>query len=291
MSNKTNHSNVPDLPDDLVKSVKEGKCAVFVGAGLSMHAGYPSWQKLLQMLVKKCLLLQEITKAKAQEIERLLKDPDKYLMVAEELREDMGEEQFTEKLVQVFEESKAVVTDVHKQLPKIPFCLAMSTNYDMLLEDTYAKAFDSVPKSYTNDRARDFADSLWSGKFFILKAHGDIHHSSSLVLTERDYRQKIYAAAGYRALMSAIFTTKTVLFLGVGLNDPELKLFLSYLHDAFYGRGPMHYALVPQDDFSDTVTSRWRKDYRVECLRYTATAGHPEVKTFLAALVRATAVR
>lgn len=285
---KNNAKNVPDVPPDLVDSVKSGKCAVFVGAGLSARAGYPSWRALLEILVKKCLSMQEITDAKAQEIEQLLKDPDKYLMIAEELREDMGEEQFVEELVRTFEEPKAV-TAVHKQLPQIPFSLAMSTNYDMLLENTYAKAFDSVPKSYTNDRARDFADSLWSGEFFILKAHGDVHHSSSLVITERDYRRKIYAAAGYRALMSAIFTTKTVLFLGVGLNDPELKLFLSYLHDAFYGRGPMHYALVPQDEFSDTVTSRWRKDYRVQCLRYAATTGHPEVESFLAALVKETA--
>jgi hypothetical protein len=108
-----------------------------------------------------------------------------------------------------------------------------------------------------------------------------------MVVTERDYRKIIHSSPGYRSMLSAIFTTKTVLFLGVSLSDPELKLLLRYLHDAMHGAAPKHFALVSSREFGHTAVNRWKKDYRVKCLLYSPSDDtHPEVGAFVKQLPR-----
>ena len=51
--------------------------------------------------------------------------------------------------------------------------------------------------------------------------------------------------------------------------------------------GQYHYALVPENECMETIANRWRKDFKVECIPYTASPGHPEVLTFLKDLKKA----
>jgi hypothetical protein len=144
---------------------------------------------------------------------------------------------------------------------------------------------ECLDSAYTHSQAPNFVDALWKKKFFILKAHGDVDHKTEMILTERDYRDIIFRSAGYQSALSAIFTTKSILFLGASLSDPETRMLLAFLHDAFHGSGARHYALVSKSEFSETLASRWRKDYKVELLTYEPTTGRPEIAAFLTLLI------
>jgi hypothetical protein len=276
-------TRVPAVPAELENAITTGRCAVFVGAGLSVAAGYPSWATLLRNLIDKGHARSwRINASQAKELKKLLKDSDKYLLVAEELRERFGKEEFETQLVEIFRQDFAP-TASHLRLMDIPFTLAVTTNYDLLLEKAYMKKLNDWPSAFTNLQPPEIAEALWRNEYFILKAHGDVKNRASFVITERDYRNVVFHSHGYRSALGSIFTKNTVLFLGVGLTDPELRLLLGYLHDAFHG-GTTHYALVPRASFSETVVNRWRKDFRVECLLYDASTDHREVGTFINAL-------
>lgn len=278
-----------DIPTGLIASVKENKCAIFIGAGLSIRAGYPSWKALLEQLIAKAAEQERSTPDTAKELKEHLKNPSDYLMVAEELSDKMDRIFFREELAHIFAEHRPP-TKAHCTIATIPFSLAITTNYDRLLENAYAQVHQKIPDTYTYEDARDFADRLWSGTFFILKAHGTANRRDSMVITERDYRTIINRALGYRAIITSIFTTKTVLFLGVSFSDPETRLLLSFLHDAFYGSAPKHYALVPRPYMSNTAANRWYKDFRIHCIQYNPSDGtHPEIDVFLDELKSATA--
>jgi len=273
-------NHVPDIPKDLLNSIKNEKCALFVGAGLSMNAGYPSWNDLIKKLTELGQKQNIFSKDKAAELMKLNNESNKQLLVAQELYDEFGRSSFESELARIFHE-KHDPSDVHLELPRIPFNLVVTTNYDQLIENAYAKIDGSIPKIYTHQDAADFSDALWRGSFFILKAHGDVNRKSSIVLTQKDYRTIIHSAPGYRAVLSAIFTTKSILFIGASLTDPETELLLSFLHDAFHGSGQYHYALVPESQFSEIEANRWRKDYKVTCLRYKPSKNHPEVLEFI----------
>ena len=274
-------------PKELIDAINEKKCVLFVGAGLSVAAGYPTWDKLLEHLIARCRERRLIDDKYATELKDLLKQPDKLLMVAQDLNDRFDPPAFRDELGEVFSPDKASPTDAHLEITKIPFAFIVTTNYDDLLEQAYAKVnAGKIPRRFSHEDVGDFADALWKNRFFILKAHGDAQRKSSMVITERDYRNIIHRSPGYRTILSAIFATKTVLFLGVSLTDPETKLLLTHLHDAFSGSGQYHYALVSTKEFSNTVANHWRTDFKVDCLRYEATAGRPEVLEFLQKLPR-----
>lgn len=275
------------LPAELIEAVRQRKCAVLVGAGLSQGAGFPGWKQLLDGLITSAVKANELNRRRGTELRKILDRPDHYLMVAEDLYEALGREELKKKIGEKFLDATIQPTEAHRAIVSLPFSLAITTNYDQLLEISYARANDGrQPSTYTYSEATDFADALWAKRFFLLKAHGDAARSTSLILSSKDYRQLVRRAAGYHALMSAIFTTHTVLFLGASLDDPEVTLLLEYLHDSFHGGGQRHFALVPTASFSNVVAKRWLRDFRVDCIRYQATSGHPEVHEFLRELGR-----
>ena len=200
------HSAVPDVPPELMDVIKAGRCAVFVGAGLSVAAGYPSWAKLLEKLIEKGHERGwRINATQAKELKTLLKESDKYLLVAEELRERFGRDTFAGELVEIFKKDHPPTT-LHQRLMDIPFALAVTTNYDLLLEKAYLKKYKDLPPAFTNLQPPEIAGALWRGNFFILKAHGDVNNRESFVITERDYRDVIFRSQGYRSALSSIFT-------------------------------------------------------------------------------------
>lgn len=276
-------SHVPAVPRELDMAIREKKCALFVGAGLSVAAGYPRWTTLLSNLVEVGRAKKYgINAATERELKRLIQDSNKLLLVAEELRERFGKEQFEKELVAVFRKDLQP-EKMHHRLMDIPFSLAITTNYDLLLERAFIKKHADPPPAFTALQPAEIAEALWRNDYFILKAHGDVNNRASLIITERDYREIIYRSHGYRAALASIFTTRKVLFLGVSFADPELKLLLAYLHDAFHG-GMTHYALVPSNEFSECVVNRWRKDFGIVCLCYTSTKNHPQVGEFVRSL-------
>jgi hypothetical protein len=271
----------------LVEAITQNKCVVFVGAGLSQAAGYPGWVSLLERLTGECLAGGHIATERANELRRLVQSGDslKLLMAAEELRDRFGPDLFVARLADTFQDETKLPTPVHKELPKVPFRMAITTNYDKLLEYAYAEARGGrTPPTYTSNDASDFADALFKEKFCILKAHGDVEKRTTMVITEKDYRNIFYRLPGYKTALSSIFTTKSVLFLGASLSDPELWLLLGFLHDAFHGSGTYHFALVPRGDASETMFNRWKNDFSVFCIHYEPTAGHPEVLKFVQSL-------
>ena len=280
---------IPDVPVDLISAIKSKRCGVFVGAGLSVGAGYPNWEELLKELIDRAFSKSIIIRKKKKELLDLSRAPGKWLMVAQEISDLYGQPQFLNELGAIFDSTPATPTQAHTLVTEIDFQFVVTTNYDQLIETAYLPRLHRIPKIFTHPDTADFADSLWKEEFFILKAHGDLQRKSTVILTERDYRLVSYSSPGYRALLAAIFTTKTLFFIGASLNDPEIQLLLRSLHDAFQGAGQHHYALIANTDFSDTEAAHWRKNYNVDCIRYEPSRHHPELLAFLENLKRLTA--
>jgi len=278
--------NTINIPNELLSALQNRRCVLFAGAGLSINAGYPKWTDLIDHLIDIGIEKRIIRENKATELKGLNNSGIDPLMIAQELSDFFGRESFLDEIAKIYDIEGHEPTELHNALPELPFKFVLTTNYDQLIENAYVKPIGKIPKTYTHRDAADFSDALWRGDFFILKVHGDVIHKSSIVLTKRDYREIIFSAPGYRAVMSAIFTTKSVLFLGVSLNDPEIDLLLSYLHDAFHGSGQYHYVLIPENQYIDTISNRWRKDYKVHCITYQASPGHPEVLEFVKDLIK-----
>jgi hypothetical protein len=72
--------------------------------------------------------------------------------------------------------------------------------------------------------------------------------------------------------------------VGASLTDMDVKLVLESVSEAFGGKGPHHYALLPKREAGDAESVHWRDFFGIRVLRYIATEDHPEIDDFLSAL-------
>ncbi len=228
------------IPASLVDMVRQGKCVLFVGAGLSMQAGLPSWKGLMKSLVEAQTNLYD---EQRRELEKLLSQ-EKYLELAEFCK-SRNLSEYVRVLEDKIKGANAQPTETHRKIFQTPFAAIVTTNYDKLLERAYGL---ENPGKLANVRNHSEADALgkllFNGGTFILKSHGDIDRPSTIVLTSKDYQKLIHENRAFASVFAAILLTRVVLFVGYSLNDPDFRLLLERPLRDFEGLVPSRYALM-----------------------------------------------
>lgn len=283
--------NPNDVPKPLIKAAKQRTLIPLVGAGFSKQASprFHSWTGFLQDLNHGALQSGYLKKPEANQINGLLRS-GKYLMAAQHLSMAYPADEYLSRLERSFGSAGVAPSPAHTALFDLNPPLIMTTNYDKLLENTYAKIHAEAPTVMTYRNADAMQRAMQSGLFFetrpaIFKLHGSIDDPQSIVLTERDYRNLVYGQPGYRMVVSALFLTRTVLMIGFSAEDPELLLTLENHREALKYQNNPDFAFLPVKKDS-VVAKRIRDDFGVQVIPYTPTRGHREVVEFLKFLVR-----
>jgi WD40 repeat protein len=276
---------IPDVPKDLIKQIKDGNCVVFVGAGLSQGAGLPNWTGLLQRMLN-WAADHGVDMSDRAELEGYIGE-GKLLMVAEEMRERLVDDDFRSFMVETFRKPGLKPTEAHRLIPGINFCAALTSNYDTLLETAYTLEWKKTPPVFTHLDCPELSAALRSNQFYILKVHGHIDRIETIILGRSDYREIIYNNREYHTYLTTLLSSKTMLFVGFSLTDPDLMMLLDELGAIFKGYTGKHYALVSTEGVGEIERRRFERDYNIHIIPYTPSAeDHPEVKAFLGELAK-----
>jgi predicted HTH domain antitoxin len=274
------------IPEKLIEQIVQKNCVVFVGAGLSMSVGLPGWPQLLRRMIEWCES-HGVSLPNKGDIEEIINKNDLPL-AADALRDRMGDDKYREFMEEVFLRPDLKPTKAHLLLAQIPFAGAATTNYDGLVESGYREIHPGEPfEVFTQVEHEQLSRALRDKKYFVLKAHGTIERFNTIVLGENDYNRLIHESLGYRTFLRALFTSRTVLFIGFGLTDSELLLLLKELRTIFKEPTIPHYALADVTKMTATEQELFTKNTGVHIIPYKpATNEHPEVKSFLTELFR-----
>jgi hypothetical protein len=193
-----------DIPLELAEQFGRGNGVLFVGAGLSRAAGLPDWAGLIG------------------ELRSEMPDcpPDaSYQDVASYYEIEFGRNRLVQRIREKLDTLNLRPTAVHRLLCEIQFSLIVTTNFDDLLEQTFrseGRPFNTVTRSLDA--------SFWSSdRAQIVKIHGDVAIPESIVITAGDYERFSAERAALIRLLGATLQTRTVLFMGYSVTDPDLR--------------------------------------------------------------------
>lgn len=268
---------------------------LFIGSGISMWSGLPSWSELIEEL--------------AGFLEATGYDAD--LVRAEARRGDLlqaasyGFSRLTKPQVGDFIRKAcrygvAKPCSVHQKLVSLgPRCF-VTTNYDDLIEQSLRtwRPDNFFPPPVTNRNLTEMADIIHArATDFIFKPHGDAADSDSIILTREQYRQLLPEGDRHATLESlrTLLATRPVVYVGYGLRDPDFSYVRDLLSNTYKGGIRDHYAIMADVDGAEI--EYWRKEYGIHLVGYTTKDGprnsrdHGPLLELLDTLIAATSAK
>ncbi|WP_342646631.1 SIR2 family protein [Mucilaginibacter sp. CSA2-8R] len=195
--------------DSILKLIRKEDVAIWIGAGFSMYAGFPSGAQLQTKLMDE---LSEDEKAQLGSAPSLRQTAGALVALQNGSRNTLN------RVLRKEFDRKPEATHLHEMLSRIPhFKQIITTNYDSLIDGSYAH------RAVIVRTGRDVPD-IEVGLPIIYKPHGDLSNMGGIVITDDDYAkfQTIDLKDAFWSSLLNVFATKTLLFLAYGFEDENV---------------------------------------------------------------------
>ncbi|MEM6381997.1 MAG: SIR2 family protein [Pseudomonadota bacterium] len=269
-------------PSRLVEATSLKKMVPFIGAGVSKFAApnlFPTWAEFISNFLAKAKADGHLPDHDFRDLSRLAA-AGKSLTVAEHLKEVLPSDYYIDVLIETFD----IILDEEADLSIYEILFEMNppimitTNYDRLIEDSYARLKRRNMDVKTHQESVGVIKALQrtrnNGYQTLFKIHGDVRTPSNVVLSEKDYRNVMYDLSDYRMAMDSIFSLYTVLFIGFSMGDKEMISTIENLRHTFRYLESPHYILLREGETSHVERRRWREDFGLEVIEYTRGDDH-----------------
>lgn len=197
----------------IIEASQNNSLTFFVGAGVSAVSGAPKWLDLINAICNELGRKPQ----KQYTSDEYLRIPQMYYYSI-----NCNNKQYYSFITKCFDKDKLEPNIIHKLLLSFNPCSFITTNFDDLLEEAAAQSgqgFKSI--------ACDTEISSINGDRYILKLHGDLKHKN-IVFKEEDYLNYSENFKLIETVLKSIFSINTVVFIGYGLNDYNIKLILNW---------------------------------------------------------------
>lgn len=218
---------------ELRRTYQEGNLILFVGAGLSINLGLPTWGQVVD----------EIAVRLGYDVETF-RSYGNHLSLIEYYCQREGVDALRRWMHYEWHRSDVDIraSRPHTIIAENNFPIIYTTNYDGWLEEAFRVRDRSFVKVLNVSDMRRIAP----GCVQIIKFHGDFEDRDSMVLGESSYFDRLSFESPLDIKLRADVLGKSVLFIGYSLTDINIRLLfykLSQLWDADAGAGaqPMSY--------------------------------------------------
>jgi SLOG family protein/SIR2-like protein len=229
--------------NDLIKAYSEAllhaNAGLFIGAGLSLRAGYPSWRRLVRDMARDVGLDVERESDLPGVVQYFLNKAGKTrTRLAHTIVDHFGEER--------------PIPEVFRILARLPLRHIWTSNYETLAERAWR---DHRKRLDVKSRDKDLVqESPWAHGM-LYKMHGTVDHPADVVIAKGDYESYRRTRPGFLHLLTGQLVSRRMLFLGISFTDPNLNHLFTVMREAFEDTPPEHYTIVRRPKRADYKTA------------------------------------
>ena len=255
------------------EAVEAHRATVLVGAGLSMGAGYPSWNNLLEPHRIELGVPSAVI--------------DLPMMAQYVENNDGGRERLVQTICATISSVTPTPTESHILLGQLPLDEIWTTNYDPLVEMAGSG-------SVVVELEDDFLEAGAATRR-VYKMHGSIRPGDAppvggvgnLVISQEDFDMYEIRHPRFWRLLQAQILTKS-LFLGFSFSDPNFEAALRLVRTTTRGRLMNHFAVMFCEPGNETIFELKAGELLRSGVQVVTTASYDEVNDILRKLVART---
>lgn len=221
-----------------------GAIIPFVGAGMSMPSGYPSWTTFLYDALNDTNIPKEAFDA--------LISNGEYEEAAQLLFDNLPHGIFLERVENTFDELPKPSGPIQR-LPALFQSAVITTNFDRILAKCYTDAGIPFEEELIGADAKELPKQLGENRRTLVKLHGKANSSRHRVLTKSEYDNHYANGATLKQVIEVI-SNRTLLFLGCSLTiDRTIKCLAEIMQEKGGEDLPRHYAFLKLNEGDDRV--------------------------------------
>lgn len=231
---------------DYEVALSRGSAAAFVGAGLSVDAGFVDWRGLLRDFAGELGL----------DIDT---EPDLVAIAQYHLNASSNDRsRLNQKIASEFSK-RTTPTTAQLALAQLPLGTVWTSNYDGLLELAFGRKGSVDVKIADASLAVSDPNAVTT----IYKMHGDLHDPSTVIVSRDDYERYASTHRNFQTALRAHLTSKTFLFVGFSFSDPNLAYIFSELRVSLGNNPRTHFAIIRRASPPDVTRQQlWIQDLK-----------------------------
>lgn len=252
-------------PPSLVKEIAKRRCIFFLGAGVSASAinlkgeSVKDWEVFIKDASKL------ITSSDARRECLSILENGNFLLALQAVVRSIDKSDYHDYLNSNFNNPRFQASRIHEIIFKLDARIVITTNFDKIYDNYCLQQSDIGYKVISYD-SQSLVDEIRSDTYLIIKAHGTIDDIHKMVFTKSEYYKAKKEFPNFYEVLKALFITNTVVFIGCGLNDPDVCLLLEDVK--IIGEPQkVHYAITKNGQ-SKFIKEDWKNTYNISALEY-----------------------
>ncbi|MBL4657125.1 MAG: SIR2 family protein [Flavobacteriales bacterium] len=235
--------------EQLQRTFDNDKVMPFLGAGISMASGYPSWTGFLFEACEE----SHVTEA---ELDTLLGN-GQYEEAAQTLHDDMTATGFNEILELVYKSKKEIYGAIH-YLPKLfSKSSVITTNFDDLIEKIFNDADQTFDQIKSGRALNEVLRLIPMGNRLLIKLHGNCDLVAERVLLKSEYDEAYADGNNVRNFFNRILFGQSLLFIGCSLTvDRTIQAMIKVVEEHGAETLPRHYAFLELKNGDDRLAKK-----------------------------------
>ncbi|MFG6139258.1 SIR2 family protein [Halomonas sp. B23F22_10] len=268
-------------PDELVDAIARRRCVVFFGSGVSRNSVNGdgerpcTWQEFLEKAAE--------TAGYSEGIRKYL-DVCDYLTACEVLKRRLGVNRFSRLVLNEFQQKGFSPAPIHEHIYNLDCSVVATPNFDNIYEQ-YASGVSCGTVVVKDHTSNDLVNYIGGGDYrVVIKTHGQASNPNDIIFSRSDYAKARTENRFFYELLKSLALTHTFLFVGCGLDDPDIRTLFEDIQFA-HGYMPHHYMTIPDEEADSDLLDIAKESMMLEFLVYASEGGHVALTKSLEELV------